>query len=223
MDDKDERQRRAQAIRQWLGGKRSQELLRRAQRSRAWLSKWRRRFEREGHAGLTSRSRRPRRSPRACSPRVVSLIVQTRRRLVRQHVGLIGPRAIRRELRQLRLGRQLPSLATIKRVLRAQGLVKRLSAPPAVYFPHPQTVLCGCLHAIDWTCRYLETGPKVYAFHTLNLQTRACAQTIATDKSTPTVMRHVLDAWETLGIPDFLQLDNDAAFNGGYKVPRVIG
>jgi putative transposase len=223
MDDKAERQRRARVIRQWLRGKRSHELLRQAQRSRAWLSKWRRRFEREGRAGLKSRSRRPRRSPRACSQRVVSLIVQTRRRLVRQHVGLIGARAIRRELRQFRLGQQLPSLATIKRVLRAQGLVKRLSAPPAAYFPHPQTGLCGCLHAIDWTCRYLETGPKVYAFHTLNLRTRACAQTIATDKSTPTVMRHVLDAWETLGIPVFLQLDNDAAFNGGYKVPRVIG
>jgi putative transposase len=225
MDDKDERQRRARVIRQWLGGKRSHELLRRAQRSRAWLSKWRRRFERDGRAGLKSRSRRPRRSPRACSKRVVGLIVQTRRRLVRQPVGLIGPRAIRRELRQLRLGRQLPSLATIKRVLRAQGLVKRLGDPPAAYFPHPQTVLSSCLHAIDWTCRYLETGPKVYAFHTLNLRTRACAQTIATDKSTPTGMRHVLDAWETLGIPvsRSVQLDNDAAFNGGYKVPRVIG
>ena len=29
--------------------------------------------------------------------------------------------------------------------------------------------------------------------------------------------------WKTLGIPDFLQLDNDAAFCGGYKTPRRFG
>jgi putative transposase len=223
MDDREERQRRAQAIRHWLRGKRPRDLLRQAHRSRAWLSKWRRRFAQHGRAGFQSRSRRPRHSPRACSQRVVQLIVQTRRRLVRQRIGLIGPRAIRRELRQLRLGRQLPSLATIKRVLRTHGLITQPVDPPTAYFPHPQTVLSGCLHAIDWTCRYLETGPKVYAFHTFNLRTRACAQTIALDKSTPTVRAHVLAAWETLGIPHFLQLDNDAVFNGGSKVPRVIG
>jgi transposase InsO family protein len=126
-------------------------------------------------------------------------------------------------LRRLRLGRDLPSLSTIKRVLAAQHLVAERAAPAPAYFPAPQHVLTGRLHALDWTCRYLEGGPLVYAFHTLNLHTRACAQTIATDKGTPTVVGHVLEAWQTLGIPDFLQLDNDAAFCGGYKVARVFG
>jgi hypothetical protein len=83
--------------------------------------------------------------------------------------------------------------------------------------------LDGILYALDWTCRYLEDGCKVYAFHTLNLHTRACAQTIATDKSSETVIRHGLHTWKTLGIPHFLQLDNDAAFCGGYKAPRIFG
>jgi hypothetical protein len=83
--------------------------------------------------------------------------------------------------------------------------------------------LDGILHALDWTCRYLEDGCKVYAFHTLNLHTRACAQTIAADKSSQTVIRHAFHTWKTLGIPHFLQLDNDAAFCGGYKVPRIFG
>lgn len=34
---------------------------------------------------------------------------------------------------------------------------------------------------------------------------------------------HALAAWQRLGLPSGLQLDNDAAFNGGYKVPRVFG
>jgi hypothetical protein len=81
----------------------------------------------------------------------------------------------------------------------------------------------GSLHALDWTCRYLEDGLKIYAFHTLNLRTRTLSQTIALDKRYETVRKHGLQTWKTLGIPQFLQLDNDAAFCGGYKAPRVFG
>jgi hypothetical protein len=223
MDDKDELRRRRQAIRLWLKGVSPKQILERVQRGRTWLSKWRDRFERLGAAGLGSQSRRPRHRPAAHSSQMVCAIVRARQRLRRQRVGLIGPRAIRRELRLLRLGKRLPSLATIKRVLKTAGLI---AAPPmetALYRPLPLAHVSGCLHAMDWTCRYLEGGTKVYAFHTLNLHTRACSQTIAANKTTATVIDHALQAWKSLGIPTFLQLDNDAAFNGGYKVPRVFG
>jgi putative transposase len=223
MDDRDELQRRRQAIRLWLKGIRPTDILGRVQRSRAWFSKWRERFRQGGVRGLKSQSRRPQRCTQACSPRIVRLIVQTRRRLCIQAVGLIGPRAIRRELRQLKLGRQLPSLATIKRVLHKSGLSGPPATARAAYRPSPLTTVTGVVHALDWTCRYLDDGPKVYAFHTFNLHTRSLSQTIATDKRTATLIGHVLGAWKRLGIPHFLQLDNDAAFCGGYKVPRVFG
>jgi len=223
MDDKDELRRRRQAIRLWLKGVSPSQILQRVQRGRTWFSKWRIRYERLGARGLRSQSRRPHRRPAAHSAQMVRLIVCTRRRLERERVGLIGPRAIRRELRSLRLGKRLPSLATIKRVLHAEGLTTTVSLETAAYRPRPLANLSGCLHAMDWTCRYLEGGPKVYAFHTLNLHTRACSQTIAADKTTATVCQHALQTWKSLGIPAFLQLDNDAAFNGGYKVPRVFG
>lgn len=220
MDEKHELQLRRHAIQLWLQGVKAKSILKTVQRSRVWLSKWQKRFEPAGAKGLHSHSRRPHAMPQACPPRVVRLIVRTRRRLVKQAVGLIGPRAIRRELRKV-LGDDAPSITTIKRVLHAHHLIA--TPPAAAYCPRPVLMVAGSLHALDWTCRYLEDGPKVYAFHTLHLRTRACAQTIAADKSTPTVIRHCLTSWKTLGIPDFLQLDNDAAFCGGYKVPRVFG
>jgi putative transposase len=223
MDNRDELKRRRQAIRLWLTGTPPQEILRRVQRSRAWWSKWRKRFRLKGWRGLRSRSRRPRHQAGAYSRRIVRWIVQTRRRLARQRVGLSGPRAIQRELRQAGLGKRTPSLATIKRILHAQGLSTPVVEPAPAYCPTPQTTLSGVLHAIDWTCRYLEHGPKVYAFHTLNLRTRVCSQTIASDKNSATLRAHVLNSWKTLGIPHFLQLDNDAVFNGGYKAPRIFG
>jgi hypothetical protein len=192
-------------------GKAQQDILARVQRSRAWLSKWQKRFGHEGTVGLHSRSRRPEHTPAIYSSRIRQLIVQTRRRLVKQKVGLIGARAIRRELRKVSGEKSLPSLSTIKRVLRQRGLMAQPTQAKRVYFPKPLQMVSGSLHALDWTCRYLEEGPKLYAFHTLNLHTRACTQTIASDKSYETVRAHCLHTWKSLGIPQFLQLDNDAA------------
>ncbi len=222
MDDQQEFRLRRKAMRLRLQDIPHKVILAKVQRSRAWLSKWRKRFARQGASGLRSHSRRPHHTPSACAPRIVRLIVQTRRRLVKQKVGLIGARAIQRELRKV-LGKQTPSLATIKRGLQTHDLVPRSTEAAPAYFPRPLTTVDGTLQALDWTCRYLEDGPKVYAFHTLNLRTRACTQTIALDKSSGTVIRHCVNTWKTLGIPQFLQLDNDAAFCGGYKAPRIFG
>jgi transposase InsO family protein len=223
MDEKQEFRLRRKAIRMHVQGSAQQEILARVQRSRTWLSKWQTRFDQEGSAGLHSRSRRPAHMPTTYSSRIRQLMVQTRRRLVKQKVGLIGARAVRRELRKVIGSKSLPSLSTIKRVLRTRGLIAQPHQAKRVYFPKPLQVVSGSLHALDWTCRYLEEGPKIYAFHTLNMRTRACTQTIATDKSYETVRAHSLHTWKTLGIPHFLQLDNDAAFCGGYKAPRIFG
>jgi transposase len=223
MDEQQELRLRRQAIRLHLKGVRLKVILEKVRRSRAWFSKWQKRFDQLGSVGLRSRSRRPHHTPIACSPRIERLIVRTRGRLVKQKVGLSGPRAIQRELRKLGLGKQTPSWSTILRVLHQRGVLRPPAKVPSAYFPKPLRVVRGTLHALDWTCRYLEVGLKVYAFHSLNLRTCACSQSIVANKSSETVMAHVLASWKTLGIPYFLQLDNDAAFCGGYKAPCVFG
>src|SRR5512139_4054120 len=223
MDEKQEFRLRRKAIRMRLQGCTQQEILARVQRSRAWLSKWQKRFDQQGTSGLHSRSRRPAHPSTIYSPRMRQLIVQTRRRLVKQKIGLIGVRAIRRELRKVSGDTCLPSLSTIQRVLHQRGLLAKPSQPGRTYFPKPLHVVSGSLHALDWTCRYLEDGLKIYAFHTVNLHTRTLSQTIALDKRYETVRKHGIQTWKTLGIPQFLQLDNDAAFCGGYKAPRIFG
>lgn len=222
MDNPQELRLRRQAMRLRLQGVPHNIILKKVHRSASWLSKWQKRFAQHGFVGLRSRSRRPQHTPTTYPPRIVRLIVHIRRRFVKQTLGLIGARMIQRELRQT-LGNQTPSVSTIKRVLRTQGLVTAPAEGPRAYFPKPLTTLTGTVQALDWTCRYLAAGPKVYAFHTLNLHTRACAQTIATNKRSETVIQHCWHTWQTLGIPQFLQLDNDAAFCGGYKTPRLFG
>jgi putative transposase len=223
MDEKKERNLRRRAIRLILQGVKPSAIAQRIGRSRTWLFKWKTRFDQLGWEGLKSQLRRPHRIARRYDERTRRLVIQARRRLVRRKVGLIGPRAIQDELRAAQLLRHPPSRSTIKRMLHASGLITAPRAPRPVYYPRPTPARDYVLHACDWTARFLRGGCKVFAFHTLDLGTYALHQTIGADKSLAAVGQHALETWHVLGLPDGLQLDNDAAFCGGSKAPRRFG
>jgi putative transposase len=223
MNEQHEYQLRRRAIRLTLQGHTRQAILARIPRSPAWLSKWLHRFDELGWQGLQSRPRTPLHLSARYSEHTRHLVVATRQRLCRRRISLSGPQAIQDELRQANLLTRIPSLATIKRILHDAHLIHHPHPPKRGYFPQPTATSTYLLHAMDWTARYLEGGAKLFVFHTVDVQTRALTQTLHTDKTGATVQAHALAAWQQLGLPDGLQLDNDAAFNGGYKVPRVFG
>jgi transposase len=200
MDEKKERSLRRRAIRCMLNGMSPGAILKCLGRGRAWLSKWRKRFDKFGWEGLKSRSFRPHQSPHRYEERSRRLVIRARQRLMRRKVGLIGPRAVQLELKRSRLLRRVPSLSTIKRILREARLVKKTRPVREAYFPQPIARPDYVLHEMDWAARFLFGGCKVYAFHTLDLQTRALRQTISGDKRLETVERHALEAWRSLGL-----------------------
>lgn len=223
MDEKHERELRRKAIRLGLQGLKPRAILERIGRSRRWLFKWLKRFEEGGWAALKSMARRARSTPWQYARRVHTLVIRVRRQLEKRKVGLVGARAIQHELRRTRLLRKIPTEGTIYRWLHADGVLKSSRRkPPEIYLPRPTPARQYCLHLMDWTLRYLEGGTKVYAFHTVEVTRRDLRQTIRPDKRTASARQHVLHVWRTLGLPDGLQVDNDSAFNGGRKVPRII-
>lgn len=222
--EKEEFRCRRKAIRLSLKGLRPRDILWQIPRGRTWLFTWLTRFARAGWAGLKTRSRRPKHSPHAYDRQARAVVIRVRRAMQQRHVGLVGARAVQQEIRRHRLLNDVPALATIKRWLKQAGLIG--SAPPApttIYYPEPSVRTALVLHALDWTARYLEGGEKVFAFHTVDGTTRALVQTIAADKTLQSVIGHVLEVWQTMGLPDCLQLDNDTAFSGGEKTPRRFG
>src|SRR3990170_3068728 len=224
MNERQERQLRCKAIRLSLQGHRARDILKKVSGSWGWFSKWRKRYQHFGWPGLRSHSRRPRRRGRQYSPRGRRLVVRAYHDLQKRKVGLHGVQAVPGELRKRRGLRHLPSLSTIKRILRQAGILPHPRRPVKdLYYPHPTPTARYRIQAMDWTERYLEGGAKVYAFHTIALDTRACTQTIRPDKTTATVIAHARKVWKTQGIPEALQMDNDAAFCGGYKAPRTFG
>jgi hypothetical protein len=215
---------RRRAIRLKLKGLRPSDILKRVPRGRTWLFRWLKRFARSGWQGLKNNSKQPKRSPHAYPLQAHKVVLGLRRALRKRRIGLLGAHAMRQEMRRQKLLNHIPSVATINRWLKAAGMIPTPApAPAAVFYPQPQASTAYVLHAMDWTARYLEGGPKVFAFHTINALTRALVQTLATDKTGATLHRHALQTWQLLGLPDALQLDNDTTFMGGERTPRRFG
>ena len=220
----DELRYRRLAFRLFAKEKSAREILKRIPRSRTWLFKWKKRFEQKRWHALDSLSKAPHRPARRYEPQVVKLVLRLRHRLQRADVGLSGARAIRHEVRAHRLLRRVPALSTINRWLKAASLSaggEAKATPP--FYPALRLGRDCAGAACDWTARYLEGGEKVFVFHTVDTHTHALAQTSSGDKSTPSVCAHLLQACARMGVPDFLQLDNDAAFTGLGKTPGVWG
>lgn len=222
--NKDEIRYRRQAFKLFALGKSPLQILARIPRSRAWLFKWKQRFETQGWQALDSLSKAPHHCPHGYPPAVVRLVLRTRQRLEKSTVGLVSPRSVQQELLRRRLLSPVPAQTTIKRWLRAAGLLGAAEADPheAYYpaLPAPEQAITFCT---DWMARYLTGGEQVFVFHTLDLQTRALAQTIGTDKRTVSACEHLLQACVQLGLPDFLRLDNDAGFTGLGRHGRQFG
>jgi transposase len=200
------------------------EILARLPRSRSWLGKWKQRFAHEGWEALDSLAKAPHHSPHAYPSEAVKVVVRIRKRFAQSPVGHVGARAIRQELVRHRLLTPVPSLKTITRWLKAADLIASPSEPdPEAYYPAPRgsdaVVLCAC----DWTERYFTGGAKVFVFHTIEHRSHALAQTLRSNKSTASTCAHLLEGCAQLGIPDLLQLDNDAAFTGLGRTPGVLG
>jgi putative transposase len=205
-------------------GKSPAEILAIIPRSRSWLFKWKARFEQQGRPALDSLPKAPHHSPQSYSVDVVKLVVRVRKRLRKSVAGHVGPRAIQQELVQCRLMNPPPGLTTIKRWLKEAGLIDSpAESDRAAYYPEPQLGEDLIIFACDWTERYFTGGEKVFVFHTIDLRTHALAQTLRPDKSTESAWEHLLACGLQSGLPDFLQIDNDAAFTGLGRTPHVFG
>jgi hypothetical protein len=193
-------------------------------RSGSWVYKWKRRFEQQRWQALDSLPKAPHSSAHQYPQSTVALVLRLRQQFARSSVGLIGARAIRHEVIRRRLLRVVPSILTSNRWLKQAGLIPTASLPgEAPYYPQPHLPENCVLQSCDWISRYLAGGEKPYALHTIDAQTHALCQTISTDKTTDALIQHIRQAFTELGLPDFLQIDNDGAFTNLGKNQRVFG
>jgi len=163
------------------------ELCERFGISRKTGTKWRDRFRSDGEAGLSDRSRAPKRRPGRTSDAIEQLIVAERRR----HPTW-GPKKIRHRL-QTRHGIESPPAAsTVGDVLSRHGLIKARRRRPGVFRTERKALSEADRSNHVWAADYkgwfnLQDGQRCDPLTISDLHSRFIVRAEANPKSTNTV------------------------------------
>ena len=194
--------------------------------SQQWVRKWWRRYQASGWEGLADQSRTPHQHGRQVSKEVRQAVVKARSELeaeASRNEGLkyIGGRAVRTRLK----GRvsAVPSVATIERILREEGMTKPREERAKIVYPRLRPQQPQQLYQVDHIPRYLHGGQKVYCFNAIDVVSGYPTGQVYTQRRTTDARDFLIHLWQTVGIPVYTQLDNEACFSGGFSHPYVLG
>jgi transposase InsO family protein len=198
-------------------------------RSPAWTYKWKNRYEQAGWAGLRGQSRAPRHIARRTSTEAKQEILHIRSELEaeaenKDSLGYIGADAIYGRL-PARGITPVPAVSTIERILRQSGKTKPrlLKTEKEVLYPHLKPTAAHQLTQVDIVPHYLTGGQSIACFNSIDVVSRYPAGKQFANKRSTDASDFILHTWRELGLSEYLQMDNESCFSGGYKHPGVIG
>lgn len=220
----DQRTTRIVAIRRHLGGEAVTAICQALGKSRRWFYYWLKRYSPTGAQWADTRSRAPHRRPRKTPLAVEDLVCEVRRRLVARKYAQRGAIAIQWELKRLGVNR-LPGVWTINRILRCRGLsAKPTYQPRGTPYPALRPQGPNVVHQLDLVGpRYLHGGTRFYGLHLIDAFCNAVALEAIPAKRDQPIVQALLTAWRRLGLPHYLQLDNELSFRGSNRYPRSFG
>lgn len=225
-----EEQLRDKAINKYITGDRPTDICRELGRSRTWFYKTLQRYEQQGRSGLQSQSRAPHRVANRTDEKTEQAIVRIRQTIMSgQEPTLrysnLGAEMIAVELE--RAGLKPPSLATINRILRRYGLqrprAKRGDANnlPDDY-PWPCVQQANQLQLLDFVTGTTRTIRRVYSCHLLDQVRQWPFLRVITTKNRDNVAQFLVSAWQEVGLPQNLYLDNDTVWRGSSYGQRSL-
>jgi transposase InsO family protein len=221
---------REAAIDMFLAGHRPRTIHRKLHRSRAWFYKTLDRYRQGGREGLRSRSRAPHHVHNRTPSDVEEAIVRLRKLILsgadpELRYANVGAEALAYELERARL--TPPGRATINRILKRHGLVqprrrksKKCQLPDD--YPWPSVKAPNELHLLDFVTRSIQGDGRFYGCNLLDQARRWPFLRAETPKSAEVVSQFLVSAWQEVGLPGGLYIDNDAVWNGGGRGQRVL-
>lgn len=224
----DDAQRRA-LIHLLRSGKAVRQAVQELGRARSWGYKWKARYDQEGWAGVKERSRAPCHIARKTPDAVRQEILRVRSELEIEaqqsdKLGYIGATAIYGRIRSSGM-ETLPGVSTIERILRQAGMTKprQPKEEKEVQYPHLKPRIAHQLTQVDIVPHYLTGGESIACFNSIDVVSRYPAGKQFKHKCSADAADFLVHTWRELGLSEYLQMDNESCFSGGYKHPGVIG
>jgi transposase InsO family protein len=197
--------------------------------SLSWFYKWWGRFSEASWDGLKNQSRAPHHHPNRISEKTERKILEIRTELEEEAqqpnaLSYIGASAIRGRMLE-RCLKTIPSISTIEKVLRQAGATKPHQAQEKTMpvYPHIHVERPHQLTQMDNVPHYLSGGTLVNCFNAIDVVSRYPEGKQYERKSTDEVLDFCLKTFQSIGISEYTQMDNESSFNGGRTHPYIIG
>ncbi len=221
MEDTDARH---EAIRRYLAGQRPAEICRALGYSKPWLYKWLKRYDPTHASWAQNDSRAPQRLTTKTPAELERLVCEIRQRLVQTRDAQRGAFAIQWQLQQLGV-HPVPEVWTINRILKRYNMAgQRAYQPRGTPYPALAAQRPNQVHQLDLVGpRYLTGGERFYGGHLMDAHSNAVALAATPSKQAVDVVAAVVAGWQKLGLPRFLQMDNELSFRGSNRHPRSFG
>jgi len=223
---------RQEAIRRRLQGEDPASICRDLQRSEPWFFKWWGRYQKFGPDGLRDRSRASHTVANKTDQAIEMVVVGIRQRLERHDTedtkySLIGSPSVAREMQALRYA-QIPPLRTIDRILQRNGLTHPIQQKKEVWnskdYPAPPAQQPNDVQQLDLVGpRYLTGQSTKYYFAVLkDIVGKAVFVDATPNRKADTIVAFQVAAWQAIGIPKVLQIDNGTEFVGSPRYPKAL-
>ena len=219
---------RIKAIKQYLAGQKPKVICKALSMSKRWLFKWIKRYQSGKRNWFKEKSKTPHTIYRKTSSEIEKKVVTIRRFLEESKVSQIGAINIQYQMQIFREN-EIPQIWTINRILKRNHLVcqreKRYQPKGKPYPPFPDRPLkINTLHQFDIIGpRYLKGDGCFYAHNLMDIGSHRVAVNPKRSKIHQEVAVSLRESWETTGLPDFLQLDNQLCCRGSNRYSRSSG
>ena len=217
----DEYEKRKEAILRYLSGERVSSIVRSLHKTRQWFYNWLRRYRSstDEEAWYIGQSTAPKSKPTKIPDEIEQLVLEIRNDLDSQHYAQTGAIAIQYEFN--RRGYEPPAVWTINRIIARYGLnkstprLKQSKDYPDLFVHSHQMDLVGP--------RYIKGDGRFYSLNIIDILSHSCFVKAIRCKSSDEIVMAIAEFWQTHGMPDALQMDNELAFRGSNRYPRSFG
>lgn len=220
----DEKLLRELAIRRYENGEKPKVIYDSLNKTKQWFFKWLKRFQSGDPEWSAARSRKPHNSPNKTDSKMEQTIIKQRQVLEETLYAQIGADSIGWQLRQKHGA--LPSQATINRIISRNNLTRKRQKyiPKNKDYPALSITKTNFLHQMDIVGpRYLKSDGRFCSINIIDAFDRRALVNPKRRQTRIEVTQALIRAWQTLGIPAYLQLDNTLANLGSHLHPHSFG
>ena len=220
---------RKRAIALYLQGWNKSEIARKLQRSRSWVQRWISRYHPDAPTrSLQDHSRAPQTMAWSYPKRIKNMVIQIRQerekgKRAKYQYALVSAQAIYYELRELRVS-PIPSPRTIHGWLKQADRIPERKPRKASNPTYPE-LPCQAVNAVqelDFKGPfYLQDHAHKYYLMVLRdkLSKKTALRALA-NKSMEAILDFLVSAWQKMGCPKRLKMDNCLDFRGSNLYPR---